>query len=69
MKQLKPQPHPLKGRLRKLKLTQEDVATFCGVTSSWMRLVLSGHRQPNEHIKEKFAELEKLIDDENVHAE
>jgi transcriptional regulator with XRE-family HTH domain len=59
---LKPVPHPIKARLKRHKLTQDDFASFIGVAPSWARLILSGHRQPTEEVQRKIVELEELLD-------
>jgi len=65
-----PQPHPLRGMLRKHhpRLTHVKVARVLGVSRAYLTQILNGYCSPSNALKEKLDELtDELKEVSNAH--
>jgi len=58
-----PQPHPLRGMLRRHhpRLTHVKVARVLGVSRAYLTQILNGYCRPSEALTEKLDELESEL--------
>jgi transcriptional regulator with XRE-family HTH domain len=62
-----PQPHPLRGMLRRHhpRLTHVKVARVLGVSRAYLTQILNGYCSPSEALTEKLDELESELREKN----